>query len=318
MQTALTELLGIEYPIIQGGMAWVADAHLAAAVSNAGAIGVIGSGAAPVEWVEEQIDLVRSLTDKPFGVNIMLMNPQAPQIAELLADKRVPLITSGAGSPTAYLMRWKEAGCIVVPVVASSTQARRMEKAGADAVVAEGNEAGGHIGELSTMSLIPMVVDAVSIPVIAAGGIADGRGMAAALALGAEGVQMGTAFIVAEECRADQAFKDKVVAAKDIDTIVTGRSTGHPVRALKNPFAREIRQRETHGISLEEFEHATAGSLRRAVFGDVETGSLMAGQCAGLVSCCRTAREIVEETVAEAEGVLRARAERFAAVGSEG
>lgn len=304
MKTRITTLLGIDVPVIQGGMAWIAEAHLAAAVSNAGGVGLIAAGAAPVEWVEEQIDLVRTLTDRPFGVNIMLMNPNAAQIAALLAEKRVPVITSGAGSPGKYMESWKEAGCIVMPVVASTALAKRMERAGADAIVAEGSEAGGHIGELTTMALVPQVVDSVCVPVVAAGGIADGRGMAAAFMLGAEGVQMGTRFLVAEECRAADAYKDKVLGAKDVDTIVTGRSTGHPVRGLKNPFARSMKQREDEGIEAEEFERLAAGSLRRAVFGDVDAGSVMAGQCAGLVDRRQSTADILHEVVSEANRLL--------------
>lgn len=292
-------------------MAWVAEARLAAAVSNAGGLGIIAAGAAPTSWVEEQIDLIRTLTDKPFGVNIMLMNPNASEIADLLAAKRVPVITTGAGSPGKYMDAWKAAGCIIMPVIASTAHAKRMERAGADALIAEGSEAGGHIGEMSTMALMPQVVDVVEIPVIAAGGIADGRGMAAAFMLGAEGVQMGTRFLVAEECHAADAYKDKVLGAKDIDTIVTGRSTGHPVRGLKNPFARSVRQREDEGIGVEEFEKLAAGSLRRAVFGDVETGSLMAGQCAGLVDRRQTSEQIIDEVVAEASRLLAMTAEQI-------
>lgn len=302
MKTRVTELLGVEYPIIQGGMANIADARLAAAVSNAGGLGIIACGAAPVSWVKAEIEKACELTDKPIGLNIMLMNPEAPQLAQLAADMKVDVVTTGAGNPGSYVPMWKEAGITVVPVVASAALARRMERCGADAVVAEGCEAGGHIGELNTMVLVPAVCDAVSIPVIAAGGIADGRGMAAAFALGAEGVQVGTRFLAAEECCVAQAYKDKVIAAKDSDTIVTGRAGGHPVRGLKNKLTREIRQMEAQGMGdSAEAEERLAGSLRRAVQGDVDNGSMMAGQSACLVHDCKPAVEIVTELVAQAE-----------------
>lgn len=319
MRTRVTELLGIEQPIIQGAMAWIADARLAAAVSNAGGLGIIACGSAPLEWVREQIELCRSLTDKPFGVNIMLMNPEAPQLAELLAELRVPVITTGAGNPGNYIECWKEAGAKVVPVVASAALARRMERCGADAVIAEGCEAGGHIGELTTMALTPAVCEAVSIPVIAAGGVADGRGMVAAFALGAEGVQIGTRFLTAHECGIHDAYKQKVIAAKDSDTIVTGRDNGHPVRQLKNKFSRGIRKMEAdRETSLEDIEEALAGSLHRAVTGDVDGGSLMSGQVACLVKDEKSAQEIVDDLMNEAkrwshedlEGMAKANAQR--------
>ena len=319
MRTRVTELLGIEQPIIQGAMAWIADAHLAAAVSNAGGLGIIACGSAPLDWVREQIELCRSLTDKPFGVNIMLMNPEAPQLAELLAELRVPVITTGAGNPGNYIERWKEAGAKVVPVVASAALARRMERCGADAVIAEGCEAGGHIGELTTMALTPAVCEAVSIPVIAAGGVADGRGMVAAFALGAEGVQIGTRFLTAHECGIHDAYKQKVIAAKDSDTIVTGRDNGHPVRQLKNKFSRGIRKMEAdRETSLEEVEEALAGSLHRAVTGDVDGGSFMSGQVACLIKDEKSAQEIVDDLMREAqcwtrfdlEGMASANAQR--------
>lgn len=319
MRTRVTELLGIEQPIIQGAMAWIADARLAAAVSNAGGLGIIACGSAPLEWVREQIELCRSLTDKPFGVNIMLMNPEAPQLAELLAELRVPVITTGAGNPGNYIERWKEAGAKVVPVVASAALARRMERCGADAVIAEGCEAGGHIGELTTMALTPAVCEAVSIPVIAAGGVADGRGMVAAFALGAEGVQIGTRFLTAHECSIHDAYKQKVIAAKDSDTIVTGRDNGHPVRQLKNKFSRGIRKMEAdRETSLEDIEEALAGSLHRAVTGDVDGGSLMSGQVACLIKDEKSAQEIVDDLMEEAkrwshedlEGMAKANAQR--------
>lgn len=301
MKTRVTELLGVEYPIIQGGMANIADARLAAAVSEAGGLGIIACGSAPVSWVEEQITLARELTDKPIGLNIMLMNPEAPQLAQLAADMHIDVVTTGAGNPGTYVPLWKEAGITVIPVVASAALARRMERCGADAVIAEGCEAGGHIGELTTMALVPVVCDTVSIPVIAAGGVADGRGMTAAYALGAEGVQVGTRFLAAEECCVAQAYKDKVVAAKDSDTIVTGRGGGHPVRGLKNRLTREIRQLESAGKGdSEEAEVRLAGSLRRAVQGDVDNGSLMAGQVACLVHDVKPAAKIIDDLMNEA------------------
>lgn len=301
MKTRVTELLGIEQPIIQGAMAWIADARLAAAVSNAGGLGIIACGSAPLSWVHEQVELARTLTDKPFGVNIMLMNPEAPQLAELLAELRVPVITTGAGNPGNYIDRWKEAGAKVVPVVASSALAKRMERCGADAVIAEGCEAGGHIGELTTMALTPAVCDAVSIPVIAAGGVADGRGLVAAFALGAEAVQIGTRFLTAYECGIHEAYKQKVLAAKDSDTIVTGRDNGHPVRQLKNKFSRGIRKMEADTqVSADEVEAALAGSLHRAVEGDVDNGSLMSGQVACLIGDEKSAQEIVDDLMREA------------------
>lgn len=301
MKTRVTGLLGIEQPIIQGAMAWIADARLAAAVSNAGGLGIIACGSAPLTWVREQVELARSLTDKPFGVNIMLMNPEAPQLAELLAELRVPVITTGAGNPGTYIERWKEAGAKVVPVVASAALAKRMERCGADAVIAEGCEAGGHIGELTTMALTPAVCEAVSIPVIAAGGVADGRGMVAAFALGAEGVQIGTRFLTAHECGIHEAYKQKVLAAKDSDTIVTGRDNGHPVRQLKNKFSRNVRKMESDPeTSFDDIEAALAGSLHRAVTGDVDGGSLMSGQVACLVKDEKSAQEIVNDLMNEA------------------
>ena len=301
MKTRVTELLGIEQPIIQGAMAWIADARLAAAVSNASGLGIIACGSAPLSWVREQVELARTLTDKPFGVNIMLMNPEAPQLAELLAELRVPVITTGAGNPGNYIDRWKEAGAKVVPVVASSALAKRMERCGADAVIAEGCEAGGHIGELTTMALTPAVCDAVSIPVIAAGGVADGRGLVAAFALGAEAVQIGTRFLTAHECGIHEAYKQKVLAAKDSDTIVTGRDNGHPVRQLKNKFSRGIRKMEADTqVSADEVEAALAGSLHRAVEGDVDNGSLMSGQVACLSGDEKSAQEIVDDLMREA------------------
>lgn len=305
MKTKITELLEIRYPIIQGGMAWVADFHLAAAVSNAGGLGIIGAGGAPAQWVREQIKEAKKLTDKPFGVNIMLMNPEADDIAQVLIEEGVKVVTTGAGNPAKYMKDWKEAGIKVIPVVASCALARMMEKCGADAVIAEGAEAGGHIGEITTMSLVPQVVDAVNIPVIAAGGIADGRGIAAAFMLGADAVQMGTQFVVTKECTVHQNYKDKIVKAKDIDSKVTGRTTGHPVRVLRNKMSNEYIKRENQGASFEELELLTLGGLKKAVVdGDVIDGSVMAGQIAGLVKKEYSCRELIVRSVRQAEELI--------------
>ncbi len=305
MKTKITELLGIRYPILQGGMAWVAEYHLAAAVSNAGGLGIIGAASAPPEVVREQIRKVKDLTDKPFGVNVMLMNPNAPEVANVVVEEGVAAVTTGAGNPAAYMKMWKEAGIKVIPVVASVAMARMMEKGGADAVVAEGTESGGHIGSATTMTLVPQVADAVKIPVIAAGGIGDGRGIAAAMMLGAQGVQMGTRFIVAEESIVHGNYKERILKAKDIDSEVTGRSTGHPIRVLRNQMTREYLKMEEQGVGLEELELLTLGSLRKAVMdGDVVNGSLMAGQIAGLVKKEQTCKEMIEEMMQEAEELL--------------
>jgi enoyl-[acyl-carrier protein] reductase II len=305
MKTRITELLGIEKPIIQGAMAWIADASLAAAVSEAGGLGIIACGNAPLSWVEEQVKIARSKTSKPIGCNIMLMNPDAPELAKLLTELKVDVVTTGAGSPAPYIEMWKEAGIKVVPVVASTAVAKKMERAGADAIVAEGMEAGGHIGQLTTMALTPAVCDSVSIPVICAGGVADGRGMAAAFALGAEGVQVGTRFLTATECTVADAYKEKIIAAKDSDTIVTGRDSGHPVRQLKNKFARTAVAMEKQQAAGEDVDLSAflAGSLRRAVVdGDVVNGSVMAGQVAALVHDRKSAAQIIDDLMAEAEG----------------
>ncbi len=305
MKTEITKLLGIEYPIVQGGMAWVAEYHLASAVSNAGGLGLIGAANAPADWVRDQVRKMKELTDKPFGVNIMLMSPYADEVAKVMVEEKVPVVTTGAGNPEKYLSIWKDAGIRVIPVVASVAMAKRMERAGADAVVAEGCEAGGHIGETTTMVLVPQIADAVQIPVIAAGGIADGRGMAAAFMLGAKGVQMGTHFVVTKECQVHQNYKDRILKAKDIDTRVTGRSTGHPVRALRNEMTRKYLEMEGNGASLEELELLAVGGLRKAVVdGDVKGGSLMAGQIAGLVKESMSCKELIEKVVSEAEALL--------------
>ncbi|MFG6358827.1 MAG: enoyl-[acyl-carrier-protein] reductase FabK [Acetatifactor sp.] len=305
MKTRVTDMLGIEYPIIQGGMAWVAEYHLAAAVSQAGGLGILGAGGAPADFVREQIHKVRETTQKPFGVNLMLMNPEADDIARVIAQEGVKVVTTGAGNPGKYLAMWKEAGVKVIPVVASVAMARMMERAGADAVVAEGAESGGHIGSATTMTLVPQVADAVHIPVIAAGGIADGRGLAAAFMLGAEAVQMGTRFIVAKESTVHENYKQKVIAAKDIDSEVTGMSHGHPVRQLRNQMTREYLKREKEGASFEELEQLTLGALRKAVVeGDAVNGTLMAGQIAGLVHKEQTCEEMIREIMEQAQALL--------------
>lgn len=293
---SICALTKTEYPLIQGGMAWVSDASLAAAVSMAGGLGVIAAGNAPPDWVETQIKLVREKTDKPFGLNIMLLSPHVAAVAEMAADLHVPVVISGAGNPDAYIKRWKAAGCVVAPVVASRALAMLMERMGADFVIAEGCEAGGHIGELTSMVLWPDIVRSVSIPVVAAGGIFDADTVAAAFCLGAKGVQVGTRFILAEECTAHGAYKDRVVKAKDIDSKVTGRVTGHPVRLLKSPFARELARVEYEENGAEKIEKLGEGSLMRAVLhGDKDTGSFMAGQCACMIDQIQPAADIVRE-----------------------
>jgi len=310
MKTEVTRLLNIKYPVIQGGMAWVAEYHLAAAVSSAGGLGLIGAGGASAAFVKEQIENCRKLTNQPFGVNIMLMNPEADEIARIIVDTGVKVVTTGAGSPEKYMKLWKEAGVKVIPVVASVAMAKRMQRYGADALVAEGTESGGHIGDHATMSLVPQIVDAVTIPVIAAGGVGDGRGLAAALMLGASGVQMGTRFLLAHETQIHASYKEMVAKAKDIDTQVTGRSTGHPVRSIRNPMTKEYLRMEREGASFEELEVLTLGSLRKAVLeGDTKGGSFLAGQIVGMVSKRQSCKEIIEEVVLEAvETINRAHA----------
>ncbi len=306
MKTRITELLGIEYPVIQGGMAWVAEYHLAAAVSEAGGLGLIGAASAPPEIVREQIREAKKLTDKPIGVNVMLLNPNAEEVAKIVIEEGVKVVTTGAGNPGKYMEMWKNAGVKVIPVVASVAMAKLMERAGADAVVAEGMESGGHIGEATTMTLVPQVADAVKIPVVAAGGIADGRGMAAAMMLGAEAVQMGTVFVTAKESIVHSKYKQKIIGAKDIDSEITGRSTGHPVRSIRNKMTREYLRLEKEGASFEELEHLTLGSLRNAVMdGDVVNGTVMAGQIAGLIKEEKSCKEIIENITAQAECLLK-------------
>ncbi len=306
METRVTRLLGIEKPIIQGGMAWVAEYNLASAVSAAGGLGLIGAASAPADVVRDYIHKVKERTDKPFGVNVMLLSPYADEVAKVVAEEGVKVVTTGAGNPEKYMDMWKAAGVKVIPVVASVALARRMEKYGADAVVAEGMESGGHIGSQTTMTLVPQVVDAVSIPVIAAGGIGDGRGFAAAMMLGAEAVQIGTRFVVAKESIASQNYKDRVIKAKDIDSEVTGMSHGHPIRCLRNQMTREYLKLEKEGAPFEELEKLTLGSLRKAVMdGDVVHGTVMAGQIAGLISKEQTCQEIIDEILDEAEKLLK-------------
>ncbi len=306
MKTRITELLQIENPIIQGGMAWVAEHNLAAAVSAAGGLGIIGAANAPASWVRDEIKKARELTDKPIGVNVMLLSPYADEVAQVLAEEKVPVITTGAGNPGKYMEMWKAAGSKVIPVVASVALARMMERGGADAVIAEGTESGGHIGASTTMTLVPQVVDAVKVPVIAAGGIGDGRGMAAAFMLGAEAVQLGTRFVVATESICHPNYKERIIKAKDIDSAVTGRSHGHPIRQLRNQMTKEYIQKEQEGVPFEELELLAVGSLRNAVVdGDVKHGTVMAGQSAGLVKKEQPCKEIVEELMEEATALMQ-------------
>lgn len=305
-KTKITDLLGIKYPIFQGGMAWIAEATLAAAVSNAGGLGIIAGGSAPIDYLRDQIRKCKSLTDKPFGVNIMLMSPNTEGLAQLVIEEGVPVVTTGAGNPGKYMAAWKEAGIKVIPVVPSVNLAKRMGRAGADAVIAEGTESGGHIGENTTMCLVPQVADAVEIPVIAAGGIADGRGIAASFMLGAEGVQVGTRFLASEECVIHPTYKELVVKAKDTDSVVTGRYTGHPCRNVKTKFSKKLASGETNGtITPDEFEELTLGSLRKAVQdGNLEEGSFLCGAIAGMVNEVKPCKDIVEEMFAQAEELL--------------
>lgn len=290
------KLVGIKYPVFQGGMAWVSDAQLAVAVSNAGGLGIIAAGQAPADWVRDQIRLAKSMTDKPFGVNVMLMSPNVDDVMEVIYEERVPVVTTGAGNPGKYIPRLKEVGTKVIPVIASVTLAKKMESCGADAVIAEGTESGGHIGELTTMTLVPQVVDAVSIPVIAAGGIGDKRGVLAAFALGASGVQIGTRFICSEECTVHENYKQAIINAGDRDAVVSGRSTGHPVRSLKNKLTREFERLEKQGAPKEEIEALGVGKLRLAAReGDVEAGSVMAGQISGMITEIKPCKDIIKE-----------------------
>lgn len=304
-KTRFTKLLNIEYPIIQGGMAWVSEANLAAAVSNAGGIGLIAGGSAPADIIRAEIRKAKALTSKPFGVNIMLMSPFAEDLVQLIIDEGVKVVTTGAGNPSKYIEAWKKAGIIVMPVVPSVALAIRMERAGADALIVEGTEAGGHIGEITTMCLTPQVCDAVSVPVIAAGGIADGRGISAAFMLGASGVQVGTRFLSATECQIHENYKNIVIKAKDTDSTVTGRSGGHPVRSIRNKLTKHVLDLEKNGATFEEIEAITIGSLKKAAIdGDLNEGSFMAGQIAGLVKQIEPAESIIKDMFSEAEELL--------------
>lgn len=312
MKNIICEMLGIKYPVFQGGMAWIADASLASAVSNAGGLGLISSVNAGTEAVRNEIRKCREMTDKPFGVNIMLQAPNAAEIAQMVIEEGVKILTTGAGSPAPYMAAWKEAGIKVIPVVASVALALKMQSAGADAVVAEGAESGGHVGELHTMALIPQIVDALDIPVIAAGGICDGRGAAAAFMLGAEAIQVGTRFLSAEECNVHQVYKDKILKASDISTTVTGKTLGHPVRSLKTPFSKKFARMEANpNVTPEEILAFGSGSLRKAVQeGDIN-GSYMAGECAGMVRKIEPAKDIVEDLILGAERIIGEAAARL-------
>ena len=304
IRTPVCDLLGIEYPVFQGGMAWIADGVLAAAVSEGGGLGIIAAGNAPADYVREQIRIARSLTKKPFGVNIMLMSPFADEVAQLAADEHVSVVTTGAGNPGIYMKTWKNAGIQVIPVVASTAMAKLMTKAGASALIAEGTESGGHVGELTTMVLVPLVCDVTDLPVIAAGGIADGRGAAASFLLGAQGIQMGTRFLAAEECTIHPNYRAKVLKANDRSTMVTGRRLGHPVRCLRTTFARNYSKAEYGGMSDEELEALGTGALRKAVQEGDPNGSYLCGQAAAMVHEVQGAAQIVREVIEEAETVL--------------
>ena len=306
MKKDICNILGIRYPIFQGGMAWVSDSKLAAAVSNAGGLGIIAGANAPASYIRNEIKETKKLTDKPFGLNIMLLSDNADELADIAIEEGVKVITTGAGNPGKFMERWKQAGIIVIPVVASVALAKRMERCGADSVIAEGCEAGGHIGKLTTMVLLPQVVDAVNIPVIGAGGIADGRGIAAAFALGASGIQVGTRFLVSEECQIHDNYKNAVIKSKDIDTVVTGRCTGHPVQVLKNKLAKEYLKLEKNNVSFDKLEELGRGALKKAVVdGDIENGSLMAGQISGMLKKVQTSKEIIEEMFNEYEEIKK-------------
>jgi len=302
----IQEILNIKHPVIQGGMAWISDANLAAAVSNAGGLGVIACGNAPGTYVREQIEKIRTMTDKPFGLNVMLLSPYVEEVAQIATEEKVPFVITGAGDPSRYIKDWQANGTKVIPVVASVALAKRMVGLGVDAIIAEGGEAGGHVGELNTMTLVPAVCDAVDVPVIAAGGIFDGRGVLASFALGAEGVQVGTRFILAEECTVHDNYKKKVIKAKDIDSFVTGRNTGHPVRVLRNALSKELKKMDQAGKSAEEIEDISAGSLyKAAIEGDMKAGSFMAGQCACMVSEIEPAAKIIESLLDLSDSYLR-------------
>lgn len=303
--TPICKLCGIKYPVFQGGMAHISDARLAAAVSNAGGLGIITSASGDIKWLKEQLELMDSLTDKPYGVNVMLLGRNVDEVAEVVAQSRAAVVTTGAGNPSRFMKLWKDAGIIVIPVVASCAMAKLVERSGADAVIAEGCESGGHVGEMTTMALIPQVCDAVNIPVIAAGGIADGRGIAAAFMLGAKGVQIGTRFLSAKECGISEVYKEKLLKANDTSTIITGKRLGHPVRSIKSPLSRRLAKAEYTDISDEELDKMAVGSLKAAVAdGDVQQGCFLAGQIAGLVNKEQTAKEIIDEMVTETDKVF--------------
>lgn len=305
LDTKINSLLGIKYPIIQGGMAWISDAELAAAVSNAGGLGVIAAGNAPSDWLKKEIDKVRSLTDKPFGVNVMLLSPFAEDICNLVAEEKVPVVITGAGNPGKYISLWKENNIKVLPVVPSVALAIRLQRLDVDGLICEGTEAGGHIGELTTMSLLPQIVDIANVPVVAAGGIGDGRGVAASFSLGADGIQVGTRFLVATECNVHQNYKDKILSSKDTDTTVTGRKTGHPVRVLKNKLARKFKDLDKINAPVEQYEELGKSTLyKAAVEGDMKLGSVMSGQIAGLINKEQSCKEIIEEMFDEAEKTI--------------
>lgn len=306
IHTELCDLLGIEYPVFQGGMAWIADGKLAAAVSNGGGLGIVATGNAPADYVRQQIQIAKSLTEKPFGVNIMLMSPFADEVAQVAAEERVAVVTTGAGNPSKYMQLWKDAGIKVIPVVASVAMAKLMTRLGASALIAEGGESGGHVGELTTMVLVPLVCDATTLPVLAAGGIADGRGFAAAMMLGACGVQMGTRFLSAEECSIHPTYKEKIVKAGDLATMVTGKRLGHPVRSLRTAFARNYSRAEYSSMPDAELEQLGVGALRKAVQdGNLEEGCFLSGQIAAMVTKVEPAADIVRSVVEEAEPILR-------------
>ena len=305
LKTAICDLFGIEYPIVQGGMAYLGTAELVSAVSNAGGLGIIGAGNSEPDWVRQQIRLTRQLTDKPFGVNILLMSPFAEQVVDVVLEERVAVVTTGAGNPGVYIPRFKQAGIKVMPVLASVALAKRLERAGVDAVVAEGMESGGHIGEVTTMALVPQVVDGVQIPVVAAGGIGDGRGLAAALALGAQGVQIGTRFVCSEECIAHPGYKQKILQAHERSTVASGQSTGHPLRCLQNRLTRQFEEMEKAGVSKEELESFGMNRYYQgAIEGNLDNGSLIAGQVAGLIKEIKPVRVIIDEMMTEAEAII--------------
>lgn len=306
IKSEICEILGIEYPVFQGGMAWIADGKLAAAVSNGGGLGIIAAGSAPADYVREQIKIAKSETDKPIGVNIMLMSPFAEEIAKVVTEEKVEVVTTGAGNPSRYMNMWKEAGIKVIPVVASVAMAKLMTRLGATALIAEGGESGGHVGELTTMVLVPQICDATNLPVIAAGGICDGRGVAAAFMLGAQGVQMGTRFLSAVECNIHPKYKEKILKATDLCTMVTGKRLGHPVRSLRTQFARDYAKAEYGGMADDDLENLAVGALRLAVQeGNSEKGCFLSGQCAAMVKCEQPAAEIVKEVMEGAEPILR-------------